>query len=215
MNTPRLALLLPLALAVAACSAPAEEDADSSTGAATATTSAQTMLTYLGRLPQPAAGAANTYALRGVRPGQFAFFDIDYKDATSFTVAISADLRSGARPLPALPPSLGGGQMTDIPPIVPLTIGPFAVFAVGSEKSAPIPKPTWSAGMDVPDADVNKALAALPASARLVNQPTNADASFAIQGIEKTDLGIRVHFLFATDMAPGSAVVRLVAADAR
>jgi hypothetical protein len=174
------------------------------------------MLTYLGRLPQPLAGAAKTYAFRGVLPGQFAFFDIEYKDTTSFTVAITADKSgAGAGHSPALAPSLGGGQLPDIPPIAPGKIGPISLIVLGSRKDAPIPKATWSAGTDVSDSDVNKATAALPASALLVNQPINADAAFAIQGIEKTDLGVRVHFLFAADMAPASAVVRLAAADAR
>ena len=215
MKTRLLALVLPLALSTAACAAPTEEDADSSAGAATASTERPTMLTYLGRLPQPAAGTAKTYPLPAVLPGQFGFFDVEYKDATSFNVTFSAQATAVASPPLRLPPSLGGGYMTDIPPAVDPVLKPFALFVYGSEKKAPIPKATWSVGTEVTAAEVDKTTASLPKSAVLVKQTSNAAATFGITSIEKTDLGIRVAFIFTKNMVPGSATVRLAAADAR
>lgn len=214
MKARLLSLLVPLlVVSTAACAAPEEEDAD--TGASAASSSGPSTLTYLGRLPQPAAGAAKTYPLPAVRPGELAFFDVEYKDATSFYATLSAASKPTAAPPLRLPSSVGGGYLTDIPPAFGPTIKPAALMVYSSEKKAPIPKATWPVGSEVPDADVSKATAALPESAVLVKQMSNADATFGITGIEKTDLGIRVYFVFAKNMVPGSATLRLAAVDAR
>lgn len=215
MKARLLAMLVPLAVSLAACAAPAEEEADSTAGASTSGSAQATMLTYLGHLPQPAAGTAKTYALEGVRPGQFAFLDVDYKDATSFAVTLAAEAKPTPSAAMPLPPSLGGGTIPDIPPLAGSQLRPGAVFVLGSEKAAPIPKAPWAEGSDVSDADFNKAIASLPARAKLVDQPRNADASFAIGAIQRTDLGIRVAFIFPSNMKPGTATIRLQAIAGR